>query len=144
MIIDKGRNMTVIEVWGHMQFSYIFVIECDVYLSGLPCYSLFEKQKGNTLKWLGNIASDSEQNPWFSSSCNHNYKPVGQSHDFYKPIACLIIKIFMSGNRNFIFRFLYTIVYWRNWIWYNRSHNRFWTLYWSTSGSFWSAIVVRA
>ena len=27
------------------------------------------------------------------------------SHDFHKPIACLIIKILMIGNRNFIFRF---------------------------------------
>ena len=31
------------------------------------------------LQGLGNFASDSTQNPGFSSCCNHNYKPLGHT-----------------------------------------------------------------
>ena len=48
-----------------------------------------------------------------------------EPHDFYKPIACLVIKIFMIGNRNQILRlpngFYNTAVDWGKRVWYNRS-----------------------
>ena len=42
-------------------------------------YFLNDSMTRLTLKGLGIIASDSKQNPGFSSCCNHNYKPLGQS-----------------------------------------------------------------
>ena len=45
------------------------------------------------------------------------------SHDFYKPIACLIIKIFMIGNLQILIfcfpkGFYNTAVYSGKWVWY--------------------------
>ena len=44
-----------------------------------------------------------------------------EPYDFYKPITCLIIKIFMIGNWNLILRFsngfYNTTVYFGKWVW---------------------------
>ena len=50
-----------------------------------------------------------------------NLKVSQEPHDFYKPIACLIIKIFMIENQNQILRlpngFHNTAVYWGKRVW---------------------------
>ena len=89
--IDPLRYMLVIMM---LDLIFLFIISTSLLFLLLTISPIIY-----TLKELGIFASGSKQNPGFSSCCSQ------ESHDFYKLIACLIIKIFMIWHWNVKNRF---------------------------------------